>query len=117
MSDVIHPVLKEAMRDDKVVPILHQIVGPNLEFLSAKAVFKNAKTAFPSPWHQDWFYWEGPHKVSIWIALDDATPANGCLKFVPGAHKKVFEKKVVNETAFVNRIADKDLEGWPVDTI
>jgi phytanoyl-CoA hydroxylase len=116
MADVIHPRLREAMRDNHVVPILQQLVGPDLEFLSAKAVFKNDKTAFPSPWHQDWFYWEGAPKMSIWIALDDATPANGCLKLVPGSHKRVFNKKVVEGNAFVNRIDDKDLEGLPVVT-
>jgi hypothetical protein len=117
MSDLIHPTLREAMRDDHVVPILNQIIGPDVEFLSAKAVFKNAKTAFPSPWHQDWFYWEGANKVSIWIALDDATPANGCLKFVPGAHRKVFNKTTASENAFTFRITERDLEGWPVATI
>jgi len=40
-----------------------------------------------SPWHQDWPYWEGCHKINAWIALDDATPENGCLKLVRGSHR------------------------------
>lgn len=113
--DRIHPMLLEAMRDNHVTPVLKQVIGPHVEFLSAKAVFKDSATNFSSPWHQDWFYWEGATKMSVWIALDDATPDNGCLKFVPGSHRKVFPKKVVNE-AFGNRIDEKDLEGWPVVT-
>src|SRR5690348_2310003 len=57
-QDLPRPLLA-AMKDDKVSPVLTQLIGPNVEFLSAKAVFKNGKTVFPSPMHQDWFYWEG----------------------------------------------------------
>lgn len=117
MCDALHPVLREAMRDDKVTPILKQIIGPDVEFLSAKAVFKDARVDMPSPWHQDWFYWEGATKMSIWIALDDASVDNGCLKFVPGTQHKVFEKSVVNENAFVNRITDDQLASWPQNTL
>ena len=47
----IHPTLRAAMKDDRVTPILQQIIGPNVEFLSAKAVFKNDTTSFASLWH------------------------------------------------------------------
>jgi ectoine hydroxylase-related dioxygenase (phytanoyl-CoA dioxygenase family) len=44
----------------------------------------------PTGWHLDNPYWSfhSPHAISIWIALDDATCANGCLWFIPGSHKK-----------------------------
>ncbi len=84
----LHPVLKAGMRDPAIASILGQIVGPDLEFLSVKVVFKDGGTSFASPWHQDWFYWQGTNKTSVWMALDDATPANGCLKFIPGTHKR-----------------------------
>ena len=118
MADAMHPELRDAMKDDRVTPILHQLVGPAVEFLSAKAVFKNAATSFASPWHQDWFYWEGATKVSVWIALDDATVANGCLKFVPGSHKQVFARRTVKESVgFDHRITDEDLADWPQVTV
>lgn len=113
----IHPTLRAAMGDDRVTPVLRRLISNDLEFLSAKAVFKNSATAFASPWHQDWFYWEGATKYSVWIALDDATIANGCLRFIPGSHVKVFPRKTVNDgIAFVNRVEEKDLADWtPVD--
>jgi phytanoyl-CoA hydroxylase len=111
-SQEIHPKILQAMKDERVTPILQQVIGPNVEFLSAKVVFKNDTTSFASPWHQDWFYWEGARKISVWIAMDDAVVANGCLKFIPGSNHKVFPKTVSKENAFTNRIADKDLEGW-----
>ena len=117
MWDHIHADLLAGMGDAHLTPILKQLIGPNVAFLSAKAVFKNNATQFASPWHQDWFYWGGATKTSVWIALDDATIANGCLKVVPGSHTKVFDKQVVNDNTFTNRIADADIEGLEVRSL
>lgn len=116
-SHAFPPTMLDAMCDDRVTPILQQIIGPDVEFLSAKAVFKDGKVDFPSPWHQDWFYWEGPAKMSVWIAMDDATVANGCLKFIPGSHKRVFPRKHFPGEGFGYRIEDRELEGLPVVTL
>lgn len=40
-------------------------------------------------WHQDLAYWPvtaDTRTASFWLALDDATLANGCLRFVAGSH-------------------------------
>lgn len=114
-ADHMHPVLRAAMGDDRVVPMLNRLISPDIEFLSAKAVFKNSATKFGSPWHQDCFYWDGNAKYSVWIALDDATVENGCLRFIPGSHVKVFPRVVINEAiGFGNRIDEKDIAGWPI---
>ena len=100
------------------VTALQQLIGPDVEFLSIKAVFKNAKTSFPSPWHQDWFYWEGATKISIWIALDDADPENGCLQMIPGSHRQVAEKNTIDDgQGFVYRLTDEQIAGMPVETV
>lgn len=41
-------------------------------------------------WHQDASYWPlTPSKtLTIWLAVDDADRANGCMKFVSGSHLK-----------------------------
>ena len=41
------------------------------------------------PWHQDCAYFnlpEGTTVVGVWVALDEATPENGCLHVIPGSH-------------------------------
>jgi hypothetical protein len=40
-------------------------------------------------WHQDLGYWPvtpDTRTASFWLALDDATLANGCMRFVSGSH-------------------------------
>ena len=41
-------------------------------------------------WHQDTTYWglEPPFAATLWIAIDDADVENGCLRVIPGTHKK-----------------------------
>jgi len=41
------------------------------------------------PWHQDKAYFEvdlDAPVVGVWIALDEATPENGCMHIIPGSH-------------------------------
>lgn len=53
-------------------------VGPEI-----KGAMKCAETL----WHQDRSYWGGEcPKWSLWIAIDAVTPANGCLRVLPGSH-------------------------------
>jgi ectoine hydroxylase-related dioxygenase (phytanoyl-CoA dioxygenase family) len=74
--------------ETRLLDALEALLGPDIEFLSDKVVFKAAGVEYGSPWHQDWPYWEGAHKISVWIALDAATPENGCLKMLPGSHRQ-----------------------------
>ncbi len=117
MSDRMDALTADHIQNPKIVAILQQLLGSDVEFLSIKAVFKNGQTTFNSPWHQDWWYWRGNNKLSIWIALDDATPENGCLRLVPGSQKKVFtEQHVEDGKGFGNRMAEEELAGLDIIT-
>ncbi|MDE2886721.1 MAG: phytanoyl-CoA dioxygenase family protein [Gemmatimonadota bacterium] len=118
LADVLDPFFRERMKDACVVSILNRIIGPNVEFLSVKSVYKNKFTRFGSPWHQDWYYWKGANKISVWIAMDDATPENGCLKMIAGSHLKRFKvKQVRGENGFGWRIANEEFAGCPETTL
>lgn len=46
-------------------------------------------------WHQDWTYWndpislsENPPQLFLMYYLTDTTPHNGCLKVIPGSHRR-----------------------------
>lgn len=54
-----------------------------------QALFKPALHGDEVPWHQDNGYWkfDPPNAISLWMALDDADEANGCMRFVPGSQK------------------------------
>lgn len=92
--------------------LLKTLIGPTVDFLSVKPVFKDGRTTFGSPWHQDWFYWKGSPKISAWLALDPATPANGCLRVIPGSHRQLFAlRDTTGENKFVHRVDESTLAG------
>lgn len=99
---------RDLAADPRMVDPLEDIWGPDIGFLSDKVVFKSRQVEFASPWHQDWSYWKGTHKISIWIPLEDATEQNGCLMLIPGSHKEIYDhdKMVDAETrgGFGNRL-------------
>ena len=43
-------------------------------------------------WHQDLAYWppleKDPATATCWLAIDDSTVANGCMRFLPGSNKE-----------------------------
>lgn len=79
-------ICRDLMRDERILDVLEAVYAPNIEFLSDKVVFKSRAMDFGTPWHQDWPYWHGAHKISVWLALDNATPENGCMMLLPGSH-------------------------------
>lgn len=44
----------------------------------------------PTPPHQDNYYFnlKPPNVLTIWLALDPVDEENGCLRYVPGSHRK-----------------------------
>lgn len=112
MCDTIPPLFESISCDPRMAAILRPLIGPRIEFLSAKPVFKSSRIHFASPWHQDQAYWGGATKWSAWIALEDATTENGCLRVIPGSHRRKRDHASVRDArGFTNRISDDDLEG------
>jgi len=65
------------------------ILGPDVKLLNDQMLCKPAKYGSAKPYHQDSPYWpiEPMELMTMWIALDDATEENGCLRYLKGSHK------------------------------
>lgn len=69
-------------------------IAADLEGVDGMRIWHD-QTLIKQPWanqtsfHLDVCYWSfsSRHATSIWMALDDVTPQNGCLYFLPGSHK------------------------------
>lgn len=70
--------------------ICERLVGPDIAVYRAMFMNKPAMRGTLLPWHQDggdqWSLTIDPI-VTIWIALDPATVANGCVQVIPGSHR------------------------------
>jgi ectoine hydroxylase-related dioxygenase (phytanoyl-CoA dioxygenase family) len=75
-----HPLLAGIARD---------LVGPDVRLYWDQSVYKQPNNAEPVLWHQDngYTYVEPQAYLTCWIAITDATPENGCIAVMPGAHR------------------------------
>ncbi|MCU4926402.1 phytanoyl-CoA dioxygenase family protein [Halobacteria archaeon AArc-dxtr1] len=82
-------VFREVADNETIVSVAQQLLGPNLKLLRSAAMFKPPEIGSEKGFHQDAAYYpiHPMDHVTVWIALDDATPENGCMNVVPGAHK------------------------------
>jgi phytanoyl-CoA hydroxylase len=75
----------------QMISILARLVGDTPELFQDQALLKPPLIGREKPWHQDNAYFNVPPETSIvgvWIALDEATPENGCMYIIPGSHRE-----------------------------
>ena len=83
-------LFKELARHPKILDVVHSLLGPDLKIYVDQTLCKPARVGSAKPPHQDSAYWvniDPPNLVICWIALDDATEDNGCMRFISGSHK------------------------------
>ena len=73
----------------KLIQFVQNLLGPDLLLFRSTLMFKPAFHGSAHGIHQDSAYWpmEPPKLVTVSIALNDATPENGCFKVIPQSHK------------------------------
>jgi hypothetical protein len=67
-----------------------QLLGGSVRFWHDQLFVKPAHHGGVVAWHQDYSYWTRTKPLAhltCWIGLDDSTPANGCVQYVPGSHQ------------------------------
>lgn len=73
----------------EILDCVQALIGPDIVLWGSQVFCKPAQTGRKIPWHQDGQYW--PMRplatVSAWIAIDDATPENGNMRYIPGSHR------------------------------
>ena len=84
------PEWLEFARTPAILDMASQLIGPDTILWGTTVFGKPARVGKETPWHQDAMYWpiDPPATCSVWIALDDAAPENGCLRVVPGSHRE-----------------------------
>src|SRR4028119_1008876 len=94
----------EGMKDIMLDPHLGELAGTlaqvdGIRIWHDQALIK-PPYGNPTAWHLDNPYWSFSSRdsISIWVALDDATLANGCMWYLPGTHKTArFENAVIGQ--------------------
>jgi ectoine hydroxylase-related dioxygenase (phytanoyl-CoA dioxygenase family) len=87
------PFWVRLVSDDRLLDIAELFVGPDLGLFASHYLVKPPLVGKEVRWHQDAAFWplEPMEVVTLWLAIDESTPENGCVKIVPGSHKNVIE--------------------------
>ncbi len=68
-----------------------QLLGVGTEPWFEHAILKPPRYGAATPWHQDEAHRDDPgtdyEQLSIWMPLQEATPENGCMRYIAGSHQ------------------------------
>jgi hypothetical protein len=73
----------------EILDMVEQLIGPDIILWASQIFAKPPAIGREVPWHQDGHYWplRPLAAMTVWIALDDSTPENGCMRYIPGSHR------------------------------
>ena len=84
----LHREFLDLCLDPEILDLVESVLGPDIVLWSSGVFCKPAGVGREVPWHQDGRYWplRPLATCSVWIAIDDSLPENGCMRYIPGSH-------------------------------
>jgi ectoine hydroxylase-related dioxygenase (phytanoyl-CoA dioxygenase family) len=88
------PFWVRLISDDRLLDIAELFVGPHIALFASHYLCKMPGEGLPVLWHQDGSYWplEPMEVVTLWLAVDDSLPENGCMRVIPGTQGMDLQK-------------------------
>src|SRR5580698_7620839 len=111
----------DILTDRRIVDRIKDLIGEDVIAWGSHFFCKMPGDGKRVSWHQDSSYWPlTPSKaVTAWLAIDDASVENACMRFIPGTHhlghltyslSENDEANVLNQT-----VAGAETLGQPID--
>ena len=84
-----HPAYDRVFRDDRILDMVAQLVGPAVRHFGGKLNMKSASFGSAVEWHQDHAFCARTNDdvLAVGVPIDDMDEENGCLLVVPGSHR------------------------------
>ena len=106
----LDPVFDAFSRTPELAGVAESLGFERPGIIQSMYIFKPPRIGGEVVCHQDstYIYTEPESCVGFWFALEDATIENGCMRFIPGAHKAPLRKRNYRnaEGQLVNEIID-----------
>ena len=88
---LVYTWAQELIRHPRILDAVEDLIGPDILAWESVFFIKEARTEDYISWHQDITYWgldqEGD-VVTAWVALSPSNPESGCMRVVPGTHRR-----------------------------
>ncbi len=84
-----HGRVYDILSDSRIVSVVKDLLGENVIGWGSHFFCKMPGDGKRVAWHQDASYWPLSHSktVTVWLAIDDADVANGCMRFLSSSHE------------------------------
>jgi hypothetical protein len=101
--------------DDRLLDIAEEFVGRDIALFATHYICKPPRTGQAVLWHQDGSYWplDPMEVVTLWLAVTDSTPDNGCMRVIPRTH--TMELDTVEERNDVDNVLGSSMHTDRVD--
>jgi phytanoyl-CoA hydroxylase len=109
------PFWLRLVSDNRLLDIAEQFIGPNIALFASHYICKPPYDGKAVLWHQDGTFWplKPMNVVSLWLAVDDSVPENGCLRVIPGTH--TLDLKNMNKRDDVENVLEYEVDPVYVD--
>jgi len=76
-------------QDPQIVELVSGVIGDDIVLWGCHVFCKPAGEGYETPWHQDGHYWpiRPLANCTVWVALEESTRENGCLRVIPRSHR------------------------------
>lgn len=80
----------ELVRNPTILDAVESVIGPDILVWRSNCFIKRGRSPDFVSWHQDGTYWGlvPPEGVTAWLALSQSLPGNGCVRAIPGSHRR-----------------------------
>jgi phytanoyl-CoA hydroxylase len=88
------PLIGSLRSAPTVTGAVRALIGDPVLYVLDQIFLKPARHGSGTKWHQDNAYWKLPeschvHGTGMWIAVHEATRANGTMHVIPGSHRRL----------------------------
>ena len=83
-------VFQTFVLDTRLRGIIRDLISVEPLLFADQIFMKPPHFGTAKPYHQDNFYFKchpADHVITVWVAMDDADEANGCLRYIEESHK------------------------------
>lgn len=111
----LDPVFERFSHTPKLAAIADSLGFDDPAIIQSMYIFKPPRIGGEVVCHQDstYLYTEPESCVGFWFALEDATLENGCMHFIPGAHRLPLKQRNYRVGEFETKTEVLDTEPWP----
>ncbi|HZO91794.1 MAG TPA: phytanoyl-CoA dioxygenase family protein [Chthonomonadaceae bacterium] len=84
------PEYREVIHNPKITGAIRDLMGADrIRLWHDQVISKPPGDNAHFSCHHDFYFWplDRPTMITCWLALDDATVANGCMHVIPGSHR------------------------------